>query len=62
MDSKANLLKCYHDLGSADQNGVGRIGDTGEEIITGPFKALRQIKEGDRVKPMSEEEKKAAQA
>ena len=35
---------------------------TGEEIITGPFKALRQIKEGDRVKPMSEEEKKAAQA
>jgi len=35
---------------------------TGEEIITGPFKALRQIKEGDRVKPMSEEEKKAALA
>ena len=32
---------------------------TGEEIITGPFKALRQIKEGDRVKPMSEAEKKA---
>jgi len=34
---------------------------TGEEIITGPFKALRQIKVGDRVKPMSEKEKKAAQ-
>ena len=34
----------------------------GEEIITGPFKALRQIKEGDRVKPMSEAEKKAALA
>jgi HlyD family secretion protein len=34
----------------------------GEEIITGPFKALRQIKEGDRVKPMSEKEKKAALA
>ncbi|HEU5154810.1 MAG TPA: efflux RND transporter periplasmic adaptor subunit [Gemmatimonadales bacterium] len=36
--------------------------DTGEEIITGPFKALRQVKEGDLVKPMSEQEKKAAQA
>src|SRR5262249_19172027 len=35
---------------------------TGEEIVTGPFKALRQIKEGDHVKPMSEAEKKAAQA
>src|SRR5262245_14957135 len=35
---------------------------TGEEIITGPFKALRQIKEGDPVKPMSEQEKKAALA
>lgn len=34
----------------------------GEEIITGPFKALRQIKEGDRVKPMTDAEKKAAQA
>jgi len=34
----------------------------GEEIITGPFKALRQIKEGDSVKPMSEAEKKAALA
>jgi HlyD family secretion protein len=35
---------------------------SGEEIISGPFKALRQIKAGDRVKPMSEKEKKAAQA
>jgi HlyD family secretion protein len=34
----------------------------GEEIITGPFKALREIKEGDRVKKMSEKEKKAAEA
>lgn len=34
----------------------------GEEIITGPFKALRQIKEGDRATPMSEKERKAAQA
>jgi HlyD family secretion protein len=34
----------------------------GEEIIIGPFKALRQIKEGDSVKPMSEKETKAALA
>jgi HlyD family secretion protein len=34
----------------------------GQEIITGPFKALRQIKDGDRVKRMSEKEKKAAEA
>ncbi|PYQ23795.1 MAG: hypothetical protein DMF81_07540 [Acidobacteria bacterium] len=33
----------------------------GEEIITGPFKALRQIKDGDRVKRMSEKERKAAE-
>ncbi|HEX4959683.1 MAG TPA: radical SAM protein [Thermoanaerobaculia bacterium] len=34
VDSKANLLKCYHDLGAAERKGVGRIGDNGEEIIT----------------------------
>jgi len=34
----------------------------GEEIITGPFKALRQIKDGDRVSRMSEEQRKAAEA
>ncbi len=34
----------------------------GQTIVTGPFKALRQIKDGDRVQPMSEKEKKAAQA
>jgi len=33
----------------------------GEEIVTGPFKALREIKDGDRVKQMSEKEKKAAE-
>jgi HlyD family secretion protein len=33
----------------------------GEEIVTGPFKALREIKDGDRVKTMSEKEKKAAE-
>ncbi|HEX3553594.1 MAG TPA: radical SAM protein [Thermoanaerobaculia bacterium] len=36
VDSKANLLKCYHDLGSAECKGVGRIGDKGEAIITNP--------------------------
>lgn len=34
----------------------------GEEIVTGPFKALRQVKDGDRVEKMSEKEKKAAEA
>lgn len=34
IDSKANLLKCYHDLGNADTRGVGKIGEQGEEIIT----------------------------
>ena len=34
----------------------------GDEIITGPFKALRQIKDGDKVKRMSDKEKKAAEA
>jgi HlyD family secretion protein len=33
----------------------------GEEVVTGPFKALREIKDGDRVKKMSEKEKKAAE-
>lgn len=33
----------------------------GEEIVTGPFKALREIKDGDKVKKMSEEERKAAE-
>ena len=33
----------------------------GEEIVTGPFKALRQIKDGDRVERMSEAQAKAAE-
>ncbi len=33
----------------------------GEEVITGPFKALREIKDGDQVKPMSEEQRKGAE-
>jgi hypothetical protein len=31
-------------------------------VVTGPFKTLRTIKEGDRVKPMSEERRKALEA
>jgi HlyD family secretion protein len=34
----------------------------GQEIITGPFKALRTIKDGDRVSVMSEKEKKTLEA
>jgi len=34
----------------------------GESVISGPFKTLRTIKEGDRVKEMSEEKKKALES
>ena len=34
----------------------------GRQIVTGPFQAIRKIKDGSRVKPMSEKEKKAAEA
>jgi uncharacterized protein len=34
VDSKANLLKCYHDLGDAERKGVGHLGGEGEVIIT----------------------------
>jgi HlyD family secretion protein len=36
--------------------------EPGAEVVTGPFKTLRTIKEGDRVKPMSEERRKALEA
>jgi HlyD family secretion protein len=36
--------------------------EPGQQIVTGPFKALRQVKDKDRVKVMSEKEKKAAEA
>jgi len=35
---------------------------SGDEVVTGPFKTLRTIKDGDRVKPMSEERRKAVEA
>jgi HlyD family secretion protein len=34
----------------------------GETVITGPFKTLRTIKEGDRVKEMTEEKRKATES
>jgi HlyD family secretion protein len=34
----------------------------GVVVVTGPFKTLRTIKEGDRVKPMSEERRKALES
>jgi HlyD family secretion protein len=34
----------------------------GAEVVTGPFKTLRTIKDGDRVKPMTEERRKALEA
>ena len=34
----------------------------GETVISGPFKTLRTIKEGDRVREMSEEKRKAMES
>lgn len=34
----------------------------GAEVVTGPFKTLRTIKDGDRVKPMTEDRRKALEA
>jgi hypothetical protein len=34
----------------------------GESVISGPFKTLRTIKEGDKVKEMSEDKKKALES
>jgi len=36
--------------------------NAGVEVVTGPFKTLRTIKDGDRVKAMSEERRKAMEA
>lgn len=36
--------------------------EPGTEVVTGPFKTLRTIKEGDRVKAMSEEQRKKQEA
>jgi HlyD family secretion protein len=35
--------------------------EKGQQIISGPFKAIRQIKDGDRISIMSDKEKKAAE-
>jgi len=43
IDSRANLLKCYNDFGTADQNGIGRIGDDGAEIVTNPYNLLKWL-------------------
>jgi uncharacterized protein len=34
IDSNAHLLKCYHDLGSADTEEIGYIDEYGKEVIT----------------------------
>lgn len=43
VDSKANLLKCYHDYGAADTKGIGRIGDDGSEIVTNPYNLMKWL-------------------
>lgn len=41
IDSKAHLLKCYQDLGSGEELGIGKIGDEGEEIVSNPYNLLK---------------------
>jgi uncharacterized protein len=43
VDSKANLLKCYHDFGTADTHGIGQIGDDGTEIVTNPYNLMKWL-------------------
>ncbi len=43
VDSKANLLKCYHDFGAADTKGIGRINDDGSEIVTNPYNLMKWL-------------------
>jgi uncharacterized protein len=43
IDSKAKLLRCYNDLGTADVNGIGYIGSDGREVIDKPANLLRWL-------------------
>lgn len=43
VDSKANLLKCYHDFGAADVKGIGKIGNDGNEIVTNPYNLMKWL-------------------
>ena len=43
IDSKANLLKCYQDLGSGEELGIGRIGDDGDEVVTNPYNLFKWL-------------------
>jgi len=43
IDSNAKLLKCYHDLGAADINGIGAISDDGQEVVTNPYNLFKWL-------------------
>jgi uncharacterized protein len=43
IDSSAQLLKCYNDLGTADRNGIGYIADDGKEVIDKHGNLLRWL-------------------
>jgi uncharacterized protein len=43
VDSKVNLLKCYHDFGAADEHGIGRIGEDGNEVVTNPYNLMKWL-------------------
>lgn len=43
VDSKVNLLKCYHDFGTADKHGIGHIDDEGQEVVTNPYNLMKWL-------------------
>lgn len=43
VDSKVNLLKCYHDFGAADKHGIGHIDDDGQGVVTNPYNLMKWL-------------------
>lgn len=62
VDGKAHFVLVTTGITGELQIEVTEGLEPGVEVVTGPFKTLRTIKEGDRVKAMSEERRKALEA
>jgi HlyD family secretion protein len=62
VDGKVGFVPVKTGLSGELQIEVTEGLEPGIEVVTGPFKTLRTIKEGDRVRPMSEERRKALEA
>lgn len=43
IDSNAQLMKCYQDLGHASEKRIGYIDDSGNEVITNPERMVRWL-------------------